>query len=265
LYDATSASTLDYTTVANAITSGGRYLFAVAAYNEIGAGLQSSTIEIIAAVIPGAPAAPTRFASGLTSISIQWAAPTSNGDNTITGYKIEWNGGSGSTFVQLGTTGAATKNFAKEGLTNGQVYEFRVRATNEIGDSLPSALVALRSAIAPGAPGAPVKTYADKTRIDISWAAPASNGGATINDYEVYMDDGAGGSFTSKGKTNSGSTKTMSITSLTTGKSYLFKIRAINEIDNGPFSSPTSILAAVVPSTPSAPIMISRSESAISL
>jgi titin len=132
----------------------------------------------------------------LNSIAIQWNAPSSNGDNSITGYKIEWNGGSGSTFVQLGTTGAATRNFAKEGLTNGQIYEFRVRATNEIGDSQPSPSVALRSAVAPGSPGAPTKTYADKTRIDIAWTAPSSSGGATISDYEVYMDDGIGGSFT---------------------------------------------------------------------
>jgi hypothetical protein len=49
----------------------------------------------------------------------------------------------------------------------------------------------------------------------------------------------------------------MSITSLATGRGYLFKVRAVNEIDSGPFSSPTSILSAVIPSTPVAPTMVS--------
>lgn len=119
--------------------------------------------------------------------------------------------------------------------------------------------------MAPDAPGTPLKTYADKTQINISWTAPSSDGGATISDYEVYMDDGAGGSFASQGKTGSGSTLTFNKTGLTTGLSYLFKVRAENEIDSGPFSSPTSILAAVIPSTPDAPLMVSQSESVIAI
>lgn len=42
-------------------------------------------------------------------------------------------------------------------------------------------------------------------------------------------------------------------------------MRAVNEISSGPFSSPTSILSAVVPSTPVAPTMVSQSESAIAI
>ena len=76
----------------------------------------------------------------------------------------------------------------------------------------------------PGVPGTPTRTYADKTKISLVWIAPTSTGGSVISDYEVFMDDGNGGSFTSRGKTGNGSTLVWQATSLTTGLGYYFKV-----------------------------------------
>ena len=64
------ANELDYTLQGALLTPGERYTFTVSALNILGEGLQSPSFEIIAATIPGAPAAPIRFASGETAITI---------------------------------------------------------------------------------------------------------------------------------------------------------------------------------------------------
>lgn len=42
----------------------------------------------------------------------------------------------------------------------------------------------------------PYKIKSTKTSITIGWDAPLSDGGCAITKYEVYMDDGNGGSIT---------------------------------------------------------------------
>jgi titin len=149
----------------------------------------------------------------------------------------------------------------REGLTNGQIYEFKVRAANEVGsDSAYSDPAPLRAAVAPNAPGTPVKTFADKTAITIGWTVPTDDGGAPISAYLVFMDDGASGAFVSLGTVTG---LTYAATGLTTGGGYLFKVSAINEIDSGPTQPSAKIFAAIVPSKPDAPILVSQSETSI--
>ena len=46
----------------------------------------------------------------------------------MTGYTVQWNGGSGNTFADLKFVGAKTTIFTKEDLKNGQIYKLKVRA-----------------------------------------------------------------------------------------------------------------------------------------
>lgn len=97
------------------LTPGEKYVFAVAAYNEVFESPRSSTIEIIAATRPSKPDPISRSSAGLTEIGIQWAAPF-NGYNEITGYIIESDGGNGGSFTQIATSGSATTTFLHTGL-----------------------------------------------------------------------------------------------------------------------------------------------------
>ena len=190
--DTQSPSTLSHTFTS--LTPGERYVFAVSAYNSLFESLKSNTVEIIAATRPAKPDPVTRSSGGLTEIVISWTAPD-DGDNPISGYIVESDGGNGGSFSQIATSGAATTTFSHTDLTNGAVYAYRVIAKNEIGDSDPSDPVSFRAAIAPAAPSAPAKTFADSSRIEISWIASADNGGSVITKYEVFMDDTSGAGF----------------------------------------------------------------------
>ena len=59
----------------------------------------------------------------------------------------------------------------------------------------------------------------------IVWDAPAYDGGNSITNYEVFMDDGSGGDFSSLGLT---ATLTWTSTGLSSGLLYKFKVAAFN-------------------------------------
>ena len=79
------------------LTPGERYVFAVSVYNEIFESSRTATIEVIAATLPSKPDPITRASAGVTEIGIQWTEPDS-GNNPITGYIIESDGGNGGSF-----------------------------------------------------------------------------------------------------------------------------------------------------------------------
>jgi hypothetical protein len=60
----------------------------------------------MAAILPGAPGAPTRknSATSETQVSIQWTAPTDHGGDPIDDYKVYWDNGNGGSYVLLGSS-----------------------------------------------------------------------------------------------------------------------------------------------------------------
>ena len=98
----------------------------------------------------------------------------------------------------------------------------------------------------PDAPTGLSATVSDQ-EVDLIWTAPASNGGATILRYEYELD--GSGSWTSTGGTATSTT----VTGLTNGQSYTFRVRAVNRVGAGgasssQFATPTATLVA--PDTP---------------
>jgi hypothetical protein len=88
----TSTSTLTYTK-SSGLTASLTYKFRVTAKNSIGESAVSSTLSVIAASVPAAPAGLYVISQIQTSIEIGWIAPD-NGGNAITDYKVKYNQGS---------------------------------------------------------------------------------------------------------------------------------------------------------------------------
>jgi hypothetical protein len=185
------------------LTAGVSYRFKVTALNYIGEGAESPIGTIIAATVPDQILqAPTYVSSTLTSVTVTWLAPD-NGGSAITGYKVLMNGGGSSTvftdITSSGTLNNTTRTFTTPtSLTTGTTYQFKVVATNAVGDSVESPQsLNIMAAIVPTVPLNLAKFAATSSSITVSWVAPTNTGGTPLTGYNVYCNGGgASATFT---------------------------------------------------------------------
>ncbi len=217
------------------------YQVQVRATNDDGDGPWSPswTGQTGAAQPPGAPTN-LRTTPGNGQVTLHWTAPTETGATPITHYEYEQNGDG-----TWHTTGGPATSHTVSGLTNGQTHTFRIRAVNSAGGSTASELRSATPSVPTDddegesevsretAPDAPRKLRADGKNgmVTLSWDAPESDGGAAITDYE-YQIDGEG-EWISIGSAN----RIHTITGLTNGKVYVFRVRAVNSVGRGLFSN----------------------------
>ncbi|MCU1370617.1 MAG: Alkaline phosphatase [Ilumatobacteraceae bacterium] len=228
------------------LINGTAYTFKVKATNAAGTGADSTASAAITPVtVPGAPTG-VSGTPGNAKVDLSWTAPGSSGGSAITGYTVTpYIGASAQTAVVFSSTATAQ---TITGLTNGTAYTFKVKATNASGtgaDSAASAAVTPRTV--PGAPTAVTATPGDTT-VSLSWTAPASNGGSAITGYTVtpYI-----GIVAQSDRIFASTATTQTITGLTNGTSYTFRVKATNAAGTGVESGAS--LAVTPRSLPSAP------------
>ncbi|HXU95732.1 MAG TPA: fibronectin type III domain-containing protein, partial [Candidatus Nitrosotalea sp.] len=188
------------------------------------------------AQIPDQPTGFTATAVSPTSIALNWSPPQNNGGSPITGYKIDYRIVPATTYTNPISLGNVT-TFSHTNLNTGKTYIYRVSAINSIGTGNPSPEVlatptsssAPPKNIAPNPPQSLAASVYSSTQINLSWSAPASNGGPPVTGYKIqYMIDT--GNFTNL-VANSGSSFTdYSHTGLQTGHTYTYRIFAINSV-----------------------------------
>ena len=223
------------------LTNGTAYTFKVAAINAIGTGAQSaasnSVTPVAPATVPGAPTIGTATA-GNASATVTWTAPASNGGSAITGYVITPSSGSPVTVGNV-TTDTLT------GLTNGTAYTFKVAAINAVGTGAPSAASNSVTPTAPTVtvPGAPTigTATAGNGQATVTWSAPASNGGSAITGYVITPSTGS--------PVTVGNVTSATLTGLTNGTAYTFKVAAINAVGTG---APSAASNSVTPTASNA-------------
>jgi hypothetical protein len=225
------------------LTGGTTYTFTVTAINEAGTGPESSKSNAVtptAATVPGAPTGVSATA-GAGSATVNWTAPSSNGGSAITSYKITpFKAGVAQSPV---TAEASATSTTILGLTVGSSYTFTVAATNAVGtgsaSSQSNAVVPTTTSV-PGAPTG-VTAQGKTSGAQVSWMAPSSNGGSAITSYKITPYIGT----TAQTPTTTGTTATSAtLSGLTNGVAYTFKVAAINGIGTGAESTAS---AAVTP------------------
>ena len=119
--------------------------------------------------------------------------------------------------------------------------KIRVVAFNSIGDSITSdvgngATIPIAD-VNPEKPNTFVRddTLTTKTQVSFSWSAPVDNGGSSVLDYEVEMDDNNDNIYT---VVATGLVSTAHIeTGLSAGNLYRFRVRARNAVDYSDYSN----------------------------
>jgi hypothetical protein len=96
-----------------------------------------------------------------------------------------------------------------------------------------------------------------------------ANGGLTLEAYELVMDDGRGGEFTTVGaSTDTGSSpleRVHALSQLTQGRIHRLKYRVRNSLGWSPYSPVSSLLVAGPPDRPTKPRLVGVSAASLSL
>jgi len=190
---------------------------------------------------PEPPTSLSATALSTTSISVAFTAGGANG-SPITNYKyaLSTNGGSSyGSFTALDPADA-TSPITISGLTAATTYHIKLKAVNDMGDSVESSATSVSTLAVPDAPTGLSASNATPTTVDISFTAGANNGFAITNyQYALSTDGGSTyGSFTALNPADA--TSPITITGLTHSTTYHVKLKAVNSGGAGPESAAVS-------------------------
>ena len=204
------------------------------------------------------PPAPPSVTPGDQEAEIEWSAPVSDVTNSVTGYEVRYiltsaTDRTDANWTMLTDTVEETSHTVT-GLTNGESYDFQVRAFNDIGDSAWPVSVTATPRRMPGAPTA-LEATPDDRQVVLSWTAPAETGGSAITGYEVrYIltsaTDKSDANWTEQSITGTDTTHT--VTGLTNGAGYDFEVRAVNEAGESEWSDKATATPNAPPGAPTA-------------
>lgn len=185
--------------------------------------------------------------SANTAVRLTWTPPDL-GQSAITDYKVEVSRNAGG-YSEVSHTASAVPALTVSGLVNGDSYTFRVSAKNVNGYS---ATPGYSSAVIPNptVPDAPtgLSPTAGDGQVQLSWNSGADNGSATTDVAIQYTTDGAVWTPFDAVQTASPAT----VTGLTNGTAYKFRVAQINGIGTGAYSAPTNwVYPAGAPDVPS--------------
>jgi hypothetical protein len=223
------------------LSNGTSYSFTVTASNAAGSGSPSAASSAVTprGELPGAPMLASASA-GNAGATVSFSAPLSSGGSAITGYTVSSIPAGGVD----GNAGTTATTHLISGLSNGVSYSFTVTATNATGTgaaSTPSNSVT--PATLPGAP-TEVAASADHGQAQVTFSAPANDGGSAIVGYTVTSTPG--------GISASGKGSPITIIGLSDGTSYTFTVSATSKAGTGSPSAPSN---AVTPADSTAPVV----------
>lgn len=216
--------------VVSGLTNGRLYAFAMRATTDRGAGQWAESDVVMPASVPGAPRLGT-VTPGNRTLRVTWSAAAPNG-YPVEGYYVSVY--RGTTRLGIVPASASARALTVTGLTNGTAYTVLVQARNELGYSRPSARsAAVAPRTVPTAPriGTP---SAGRSSVLVRWAAPSSNGGAPIDRYMVQT---FRGTTLVRSTAMSASARQATITALTPGVAYNFRVLARNAAGWSPASA----------------------------
>ena len=233
------------------------YNYRVRAYNSAGDSPYSNSSQATTLdppPPPTLPAAPTALTAttpsgtaGETQIDLAWTDNSNNEDQ----FDIERCTGADCTnFVQIVSLPENETTYSDTGLASSTTYNYRVRASNTVGESeYSNTSTATTKAGPPPPPLAPsglAATAAGQTQINLAWTDNSNN----EDGFEIDRCQGAGCSSFAQIATVGANVTTYSNTGLSNGTSYSYRVRANNASGDSPNSNTASATTASPPDAP---------------
>ena len=223
------------------------YPVVLLAVNAQGDGTPSAILNATTNNVPPAPVS-LSYTPGNTTITIAFTQPGTGGTGlTISNYSYSLNGGA---YTSFGTANPYTIT----GLTNNTNYNITLTATNSLGTSAASAVLAASTLSVPPAPTNLSYTPSKPSGVTTLtvFFIQTGNGGATIDNYQYSTDAGA------TWYTGATTTSPVTITKLSTNGStnlsdqttYNVQLRAHNVIGYGTASATLVARTSDVPPAP---------------
>jgi subtilisin family serine protease len=190
---------------------------------------------------PSAPSAPTgiTITPGSGQLSVRFTAGAA-GTSPITSYKYSVNGGTTWATRQTGTTASP---IVITGLTNGTTYSVSIRAVSLVGDGVTSTPVSVTIPVAPTTPTIGIATANAGRTATVRWTLGA-NGGSAITSHVVTAYLNGSGTAARTVTVNGATAVSATVTGLTNGGSYTFKVLARNAIGSSALSSSSNAVTA---------------------
>ncbi len=195
------------------------------------------------ASFPSGPTPPVNLqaVSGDEHANLSWEPPLFDGYSDVTNYNVYRSIGAGAETL-LATLGDVLE-YSDTGLTNGEIYHYRVSATNGVGQGCMSREVVATPASVPGPPQGLI-AQAGIEKITLTWLPPADNGGSAITNYSLYRGLTSGAEVH---LVTLGNVFTHTDTGLVGEQEYFYKVSATNGVGEGPMSNEASATAMVPP------------------
>uniref|UniRef100_A0A4W3JLN1 Myomesin 2a n=1 Tax=Callorhinchus milii TaxID=7868 RepID=A0A4W3JLN1_CALMI len=244
--------------VVHGLTTGKKYIFRVKAVNAVGMSelsQESEPITVQAALTsPSSPYGITLLDCTNDCMTLGWKAPRYTGGSGVTGYYMDHREVSHINWHESNIKAITSRVYKAENLTEGSFYEFKLSAMNIAGLSLPSEPSHPMKCEAWTMPE-PGPTYdltfceIRRNSLVILWKAPIYTGNSDISGYFVDICE-AGSKEWRTVNQKSTSNRYLKVTELEEGKTYIFKVRAVNAAGPGKASEPSEpIVVQFIPGT----------------
>ena len=229
------------------LVNGAEYWVRVRAVNGVGEGSWSSPASAVPATVSSGLRGVV-FERGHESVRVAWRPPAVDGGSDVTGHAVQWTDAGFGQSSEERIVGAGASQYLIDGLVNGRRYWVRVRAVNGVGGGPWSLSGPVTPATVPGAPG-DVMLDVHTMSLGVSWVAPG-DGGSDIESYKVQWSTDDQFEASDPSAAVGGAVLSRRVGGLVNGTEHWVRVRAVNGVGGGSWSSPVSAFPAAPPSAP---------------
>lgn len=212
--------------------------YAVTVENSSGSVSEFVTVKVLDT--PGAPLKLAVKDIKTDSVTLVWEPPLIDGGAKIKNYVVDKRESTRKAYANV-TAKCSNTTYKVENLAEGAMYYFRVMAENEYGVGLPvETKIASKASEVPQPIGKVMLTDVTKASASLAWEKPEHDGGSRIAGYLIEMQPKGTDKW---GVATNVKTCEGTVTGLTAGQEYMFRVLAYNEKGK---SEPKPLAAPVI-------------------